>query len=134
MGQEVAASQAVRPHRAEGVAARREVLLVEAGEGCARGGQGSNGAMWLIRFDGGKPTLLASPEDDFGGWLYSVQPTQSHGYRDVVLGWHMSAREAPLCYFRYDGKSYHLIGTAILRGDENGNETIVPDPRPMKNH
>lgn len=109
------------------VTAGREVWLVEAGVGCARGGQGSNGAMWLIRFDAGKPVLLASPEGDFGGFLYSIQETTSHDYKDLVLGWHMSAREADLTYFRFDGQSYCLIATATLKYDESGVGRIDPD-------
>ncbi|HME06910.1 MAG TPA: hypothetical protein VKG25_07665 [Bryobacteraceae bacterium] len=114
------------------VTSGREVWLVEAGEGCARGGQGSNGAMWLIRFDGGKPVLLASPEEDFGGYLYSIQDTRSHGYKDLVLGWHMSANEADLTYFRFDGRTYHLIATATCEFDESGVARITPDLRPKR--
>jgi hypothetical protein len=105
------------------------VLLIEAGRGCARGGQGSNGAMWLIRFDGLKPTLLASPQEGFNGWLYSVEPKASNGYRDVVLGWHMSAFEADLSYFRFDGKSYRRISSATFRADDDGTQKIIPGPR-----
>lgn len=95
----------------------QNVLLVEAGAGCGRGGQGANGAMWLIRFDGDVPALLASPKGKFGGWLYSIQPSVSHGYHDLVLGWHMSAGEAGLVYFRFDGKSYIAIGAATESDD-----------------
>ena len=110
---------------------KRDLVLAEAGSGCARGGQGSNGAMWLVRFDGPEgatPTLLATPKE-FSGWLFSVQPTMSHGYPDIVLGWHMSAAEANLSYFRFDGKSYHLISTASLLADDEQNEKIVPKKR-----
>ena len=69
-----------------------KVMLVEVGPGCARGGQGANGAMWVLRFEGVKPVLLASPQQNFSGWLYSIQPATSHGLRDLVLGWHVSAR------------------------------------------
>lgn len=106
-----------------------KVLLIEAGRGCARGGQGSNGAMWLIRFDGLKPTLLASPQQGFNGWLYSVEPNASSGYRDIVLGWHLSAFEAGLSYFRFDGKSYRLISSATSREDDDGTPRIIPGPR-----
>ncbi len=106
-----------------------KVLLVQAGAGCARGGQGSNGAMWLIRFEGEKPVLMASPKGGFNGWLYSIQPTTSHGYRDIVLGWHMSAFEAGLTYFRFDGKSYAAIGSATRKEDENEEVTILPKRR-----
>ena len=110
------------------VSTTEEVVLVEAGMGCARGGQGSNGAMWVFQFKGGKPTFLATPERKFNGWLYSIQPSTSHGFRDLVLGWHMSASESNLNYFRFDGKSYHLLGSAQLLVDEDGVAKIVPRP------
>lgn len=68
--------------------------------------------MWLIRFDGTVPFILASPAKRFGGWLYSIQPTTSHGYRDIVLGGHLAADDTSLAYFRFDGKSYTAIGHA----------------------
>ncbi len=105
---------------------RVRVFLVEAGSGCARSGQGANGAMWLIRFDGTKPILLASPEDAFNGWIHSVQPATSNGYRDIVVGWHISAAEAGLTYFRFDGKTYSRIDFATLRTDDQDVTTIVP--------
>jgi hypothetical protein len=104
---------------------RQNVALAEAGMGCGRGGQGANGAMWVIRLSGAAPKLLATP-DQFSGWLFRVQPTLSHGYPDIVLGWHMSAREAPLSYFRFDGKRYRRIGSATLKSDDDGNSKIVP--------
>lgn len=110
---------------------KQNMVLVEAGSGCARGGQGANGAMWLVRFDGTDgttPTLLATPKE-FSGWIFSIQPSMSHSYPDIVLGWHMSAGEASLSYSRFDGKSYHCIGTASLLSDDQGNERIVPSPR-----
>jgi len=108
---------------------RADVLLIEAGRGCARSGQGLNGAMWLIRFDGPKPTLLASPQQGFGGWVYSVEPKTSNGYRDIVTAWHMSAFEADLSYFRFDGKSYRRISSATFREDDDGTQKIIPGPR-----
>ena len=67
------------------VTATKQVILAQSGVGCARGGQGANGAMWVVELGGGKPVLLASPKDGFDGWLYAVQPAQSHGYKDVVF-------------------------------------------------
>jgi hypothetical protein len=84
--------------------------------------------MWVIRFDGNTPALLATPKE-FSGWLFSVGPSSSHGYPDIVLGWHMSAAEANLSYFRFDGKSYHSIGTATLQTDDQENQKIVPNPK-----
>ena len=40
-----------------------------------------------------------------------------------------SAAEANLSYFRFDGKSYHLIGTAKLVTDNQQNQKIVPTPK-----
>lgn len=106
----------------------QDVLLVESGAGCARGGQGANGAMWLIWMKGASATLIASPKDGFNGWLYSVQSPGSHGMRDVVLGWHMGAREAGLSYFRFDGKTYKPAGSASLKFGEDGAGKIVANP------
>jgi hypothetical protein len=49
---------------------------------------------------------------------WSLQPATS--FRDVVLGWHMSARESNLSYFRFDGTSYQLIRSAQIVFDEDG--------------
>jgi len=106
----------------------QDVLLVESGAGCARGGQGANGAMWLIWMKGASATLIASPKEGFNGWLYSVQSPGSHGLRDVVVGWHMSAREAGLSYFRFDGKTYRSVGGASMVFGEDGPGKIVPNP------
>ena len=106
------------------IAESKQVLLVEAGSGCARGGQSANGAMWLVQFEGTKPELLASPKRGFSGWLYSIQPTASHGYRDIVLGWHIRAGDTGLTYFRFKGKSYEAIGSA-----EDADGDIVPRAR-----
>lgn len=102
--------------------------LVQAGVGCARGGQGSNGAMWVVQFKDDELSFLATPQQKFNGWLYSIQPTTSHGFQDLVLGWHMSASEAILSYFRFDGKSYRLLSTAQLLSDQNDVGKIVPTP------
>lgn len=109
------------------LAAGAKVVLVEAGTGCFRGGQGSNGSMWLVRFDGLQTTLLVTPQEAFVGYVYSIEPTTSKGYRDIILGWHMSAFEAGLGYFRFDDRSYRRIGTASLRKDENGTSTLIPE-------
>ena len=110
------------------VSAREKIVLVEAGTGCARGGQGSNGAMWIIRFQGDKFSFLATPQQQFNGWLYSIQQTSSHGFRDLVLGWHMSAGQNDLSYFRFDGECYRRIGAATHLTDEDGAEKIIPKP------
>lgn len=108
---------------------RSETLLAEAGAGCARGGQGSNGAMWLIRFDGNTPVLIATPKGGFNGWIYSIEPTTNQGYHDVILGWHMGADQGGLNYFRFDGKSYRGVGSATYTIDDNDHWRIVPNPQ-----
>jgi len=110
------------------VSMTEKIVLIEAGPGCARGAQGANGAMWLIRFQADKFSFLATPQQQFNGWLYSIQQTTSHGIRDLVVGWHMSAGQNDLSYFRFDGKSYQRIGTATHLTDEDGAEKIIPKP------
>jgi hypothetical protein len=104
------------------VTQQKQVILAQAGVGCARGGQGANGAMWIVALDGPEPVLLAAPENGFHGWLYSVRPSGSHGYHDVVLGWHYSGFETGLKYFRFDGKSYRCIGSAERNFDRNNGQ------------
>jgi hypothetical protein len=106
---------------------KHEVLLVETGAGCARGAI-ANVAMWLIRFDQGRPVLLATPKDDFSGYLYSIQPESHFGYRDIVLAWHLGIRETDLSYFRFNGKVYECIGTASAIVDEHGGKIVPRSP------
>jgi hypothetical protein len=108
------------------LSAAMKVVLAQAPSGCARGGQGANGAMWMIRLDGATPTLLATPKE-FSGWLFSIQPTLSHGYPDIILGWHMSGAEAGLSYMRFDGNLYRSVGNAsLVSNPETGYQKIVP--------
>jgi hypothetical protein len=108
------------------LSSKSETALVEAGEGCLRGRQGSNGAMWIVQINRGIATVLASSAEGFEGWIYSIQATTSKGLRDIILGWHVSAREAGLTYFRFDGTRY--------RGLPLSEVTTVtrPSPRPNK--
>ena len=117
------------------VSSTEKVMLVEAGTGCARGGQGANGAMWVVRFKGDKPILLATPQHDFNGWLYSIQPGVSHGLHDLVLGWHMGAfgnRFELLSFRRHVLSNDRCCLIACRRGweckdrsTENGPESAV---------
>jgi hypothetical protein len=103
-----------------------DVLLVESGGGCARGGQGSNGAMWLVRFSHDTPQLIATPRDGFNGWIFAIQPFTSHGLRDIVLGWRMGADSGSLNYFKFDGRLYRGVGSATYNVDENDTLKIQP--------
>jgi hypothetical protein len=114
-------------HRLKLSSEKTETILVQAGQGCLRGGQGSNGAMWIVKFNRGRVSVLASPATDFEGYIYSVPATTSKGYRDIVVGWHLSAFEAALAYFRFDGTQYRKLSQATARRDDDGKATIVPD-------
>jgi hypothetical protein len=111
-----------------------KTILVQAGPGCARGGQGANGAMWIVELHGTKSTLLATPGRNFSGWLYSSQHTSHSEYKDIVLGWHMSAFEANLAYFRFDGRFYKVIASATLKSEGDGIGTILPNPLASLSH
>jgi hypothetical protein len=91
------------------LAPNQDLMLVS---GCWQGGTGGGGPMWLVRFRNGVPILLATSNNGFYGWLYSIQPTMTHGYHDLVLGWHMSAFETDLTYFQFNGSSYVPVGKA----------------------
>ena len=83
--------------------------------------------MWLLQLRNDKVTFLVTPEDHFNGWLYSIQSDTRHGFHAIVLGWHLSAGEAILVYFRFDGKLYRAIGSAKILFDDNDIGKIVPD-------
>ncbi|MFN7938472.1 MAG: hypothetical protein U0R19_34410 [Bryobacteraceae bacterium] len=100
------------------------VFLVEAGAGCARGA-GANGAMWLVRL-WPQARVIAGPRQEFDGYVWSVPLSASKGYRDVILGWHMSAAESGLAYFRFDGARYRRIGLATAVYGEKGLR-IIPE-------
>jgi hypothetical protein len=82
--------------------------------------------MWVVQLSNDKASVLASPDEGFNGWLYAVQPSSNKGYKDIVLGWHMSSREAGLSYFRFDGIRYNLLSGADMKWDDSGNATITP--------
>jgi hypothetical protein len=103
-------------------------ILVEGRPRCALGGTGGGGPMWVVELQGSRASVLASPKQDFSGWLYSVQPNPHRVYSDIVLGWHMSAFESNLSYFRFNGHFYALIGSAVLKSDDHERNTLVPNP------
>jgi hypothetical protein len=108
------------------------VTLVEAGQGCGlRGGQGANGDMWLIAWDGSHPRLIASPTTDFEGFLDAIKVSSSHGFHDVTLGWHRGGGETGMIYFRFDGRSYRPVSTATLIDDfSSPNNQRITDIKP----
>lgn len=87
----------------------------------------------FVELGGGKPLILATSLGLEGGcdelnncpfWIfqheqdgyvslvdtvaasYTVQPTQTNGYSDLVLSRHVSASESRLTLYQYDGKTY----------------------------
>jgi hypothetical protein len=87
---------------------RVRIVMATAGAGCARGAQGANGEMWLFQIQGQRLRFLGA----LGGWGMAIQPTEVDGFRDFVTGWHMSAMETELSYYRFDGKVYKQIAKA----------------------
>ena len=83
--------------------------------------------MWIVQLNRGAVTVLASPAQEFEGYLYSVQASTNKGYRDIVVGWHSSASEIDLAWFRFDGIQYRKLSQATARWDDDGRETIVPN-------
>ena len=84
--------------------------------------------MWLVRFSGETPQLVATPKDGFNGWIFAIQPSTSHGLRDIILGWSMGVDSGSLNYFKFDGKSYRAVGSATYTVDDNDKVKIVPIP------
>jgi hypothetical protein len=103
-------------------------MLIEANQGCARGGQGANGAMWLIRWRGDEPILLGNLD----GWFYRTLSTTSHGLPDVTTGWHMSSREWEITLYRFDGHLYQTAGGANVTCDDDGDGACVAHPSESK--
>jgi hypothetical protein len=113
-----------------------QLIYIVPGTGCTRGGQGSNGGLWLVDLRSGTPRVIASPRLKFNGWGLGVQPHSSHGLRDFVIGWHMGIDELPLTYLRYDGHVYRAVGSVDLKSCTNvpynrkPEDLCLPDGRP----
>lgn len=105
-------------------------VIVTSGVGCARGGQGANGAMWLFNVSGNRPKYLG----ELSGWGPGVIPTGHSGYRDLVTGWHVSAYETALTYYRFDGKRYRPTDHAKATADQNENWAITPAKSAITKH
>lgn len=96
------------------LASKQKVVLVSEDQTeCYQPGTSAAVPMWIVRMEGDVPVLLASPEHDLFGWLYSIQPTVTKGYHDLVLGWHWSAAETGLTYFQFNGTTYDSVSRAM---------------------
>lgn len=82
---------------------RPNLYVVRSGRGC---GGATNTPAWLVDMRDKHPYMLAN----IYGWGLGVQPHTSHGLHDFVTGWHISADQFGLSYYRYDGAIYRQIG------------------------
>jgi hypothetical protein len=101
------------------VTARADVYLIITAGDCLNSATG-NGPMWLVRFEGEKPVILAAPSGDFYGFLWSVQPTMTKQYRDLVVAVRQGGWNFDLQYFRFDGVRYQSISKAIAVPERAG--------------
>ncbi len=98
-----------------------KTTLVQVAAGCARGGQGSNGAMWIVDRTHA-PAVLAS----LNGWFDGVQPTRTNGLHDFTVGWHMTCCEYTLSLYRFDKHQYQDVADVKVSCDEEDLCTIQP--------
>ena len=81
--------------------------------------QGAESWLWLVRLRPGRePQILASPRLGLDGWVWGIQPSQSYGLHDIVLGSHGSVFETRLIWFRFDGNAYRPRSSAIAYSDD----------------
>ncbi|HTH53129.1 MAG TPA: hypothetical protein VL495_04200 [Edaphobacter sp.] len=102
--------------------AAEKTVIVTSGVGCARGGQGANGAMWLFGVKANQIHYLG----ELSGWGPGVLSASHAGYRDLVTGWHMSAEETGLSYYRFNGKEYKRTDHADAVSSQDGSWKITP--------
>jgi len=64
-----------------------------------------------------------------GGGVLIVRDTSSHGFRDVVTGWHMSAFEEALAVYRWNGAKYEQVDCYNAKFDLNddGKAPVITD-------
>jgi hypothetical protein len=103
--------------------AHTRVIRVTSGMGCARGGQGANGTMWLFAIQGQRPHFIGLLE----GWGTGIQPTMVDGVHDLITGWHMSAAETDLSYYRFTGKVYEKIASASAVSENGAEWRLIRD-------
>ncbi len=68
--------------------------------------------MWLLRFEGARPVLLASPADGFIGYVYEAVGEMGSKYGDLVIGMRMGRNRSEL--LSISGLMYEKIGEAKL--------------------
>ena len=77
-------------------------LLVQASDECNCGGTG-NCSFWILRErPGGFDTLLKT----FLVQIFAVEPSSSHGYKDVITYGHGSATDGELALYQFDCRRY----------------------------
>jgi len=72
--------------------------------GCGATG---NCPFWVFAKHNGGYILLLDSGNDGGFQVFTVEPTRTHGFNDLVLGSHDSASERTLFVYRYREGKYH---------------------------
>jgi hypothetical protein len=99
------------------LADKKEMVLISEDETeCFQPGTSDAVPMWIARLDGDRPVLLS--EDNLFGSLYSVEPTVSKGYHDLILYSHFGAGTTLLTYFQFNGKFYESVSQAMELCDD----------------
>lgn len=107
---------------------RNEVIAQAGGVGsdCSPTG---NCPFWILRHerDGYHAILHADSAQTF-----TIQPTRTRSYNDIVLGMHGGAHDSMLTLYKYSGLTYEEVAcydAAWEAADERGNNRHLKEPR-----
>jgi hypothetical protein len=99
-------------------------LLVQASDSCNCGGTG-NCSFWILRErPGGFDTLLKTIMVQ----NFSLEPSSSHGYKDVITYAHGSATDGELKLYQFDGKQYRKTRCASQQYKLRDDNTFEEKP------
>jgi hypothetical protein len=91
-------------------------------------GATGNCPLWVFRWSHQQYILLLEGEAQ----TFTVQSSKTKGFRDLVLGLHMSASRSELTEYKFDGAAYRKSGCYEANWtflDENGNLHELKAPR-----
>jgi hypothetical protein len=106
------------------LAAGEHNVLIQASDHCHCGGTG-NCTLWILSAKpAGFDTLLKA----IGVQSYSLEPSSSHGYRDILTYSHGSATSGDLRLYQFDGKRYRKTRCAeqVYPEREDGSTSDKP--------
>src|SRR5215469_1023933 len=78
-----------------------------------------NCEVWIFRWVGDKYSVILTRG---AVQNFTIQPTITKGFHDIVLGQHGSATEQGLTLFRFDGSAYRLVACYEARWEVLGKE------------